>query len=57
LRYNNKPSIVIKNFDGKKANIIMNGHYDVVPPSEDGQFEPKEIDGKIYARGSGDMKA
>jgi len=57
LRFNDKPSIVVKNFDGKKADIILNGHYDVVPPSEDGQFEPKEIDGKIYARGSGDMKA
>ena len=57
LRYNNKPSIIIKNFDGKKADIIMNGHYDVVPPSEEGQFLPKEEKGKIYARGSGDMKA
>jgi acetylornithine deacetylase/succinyl-diaminopimelate desuccinylase-like protein len=47
----------VKNFEGKEADIILNGHIDVVPISEDGQFDPKEIDGKIYARGSGDMKA
>ncbi len=57
LRYNNKPSIIVKNFEGKNADVILNGHYDVVPPSEQWQFEPKEEDWKIYARGSWDMKS
>jgi len=30
---------------------------DVVPPSEENHFEPVYKDGKIYARGAGDMKA
>ncbi|MCH8518833.1 M20/M25/M40 family metallo-hydrolase [Candidatus Gracilibacteria bacterium] len=55
--FNDKPSIVIQNFEGFEADIILNGHLDVVPPSEDGQFEPYEKDGKIFARGSGDMKS
>lgn len=55
--FNEKPSIVIQNFEGFEADIILNWHLDVVPPSEDGQFEPYESDGKIFARGSGDMKS
>jgi len=55
--WNSKPSIVIQNFDWLEADIIMNGHLDVVPASEKNQFKPYEEDGKIYARGAGDMKA
>ena len=55
--FNEKPSIVIQNFEGFEADIILNWHLDVVPPSEEGQFEPFEQDGKIYARGSWDMKS
>ncbi len=55
--FNTKPSIVIQNFEWLEADIILNGHLDVVPPSEDGQFEPVHKDGKIFARGAGDMKA
>jgi len=55
--YNSKPSIVIQNFEWFEADIILNWHLDVVPPSEDSQFEPYEEDWKIFARGSGDMKA
>jgi len=40
-----------------EADIILNGHLDVVPSSEDEQFDPCEQDGKIFARGSGDMKS
>lgn len=55
---NNKPYLIVRNYDfeGNQADIILNGHIDVVPASEDGQFEPIEQDGKLYARGSGDMK-
>ena len=55
--FNDKPSIIIKNFEWKKADIILNWHLDVVPPSEENQFEPYEKDGKLFARWAGDMKA
>ena len=57
FEFNNKPSIVIKNFDWKKADIVLNGHLDVVPPSQENQFNPVEKDGRLYARGAWDMKA
>jgi succinyl-diaminopimelate desuccinylase len=40
---------------GKRA-IYFHGHYDVVPPSSVGQFEPRERNGCIFGRGAGDMK-
>lgn len=40
--------------------ICFNGHMDVVPAGDNwkktGAYEPKEIDGKLYGRGSSDMK-
>jgi len=56
-RYSKYPSIIIWNFDWKDADIILNWHVDVVPPSEENQFTPIEKDWKIYARWSWDMKA
>ena len=55
--FNNKPSIIISNFKWKWADIVLNWHLDVVPPSEDNQFEPVEKDGKLFARWAWDMKA
>jgi len=55
--FNQKPSIVIKNFEWKNADIILNWHLDVVPPSEEWQFQPYEKDGKLYGRWAGDMKS
>jgi succinyl-diaminopimelate desuccinylase len=40
---------------GKRA-IYFHGHYDVVPASSAGQFEPREGNGCIFGRGAGDMK-
>jgi len=40
---------------GKRA-IYFHGHYDVVPASRAGQFEPRERNGCIFGRGAGDMK-
>ncbi len=57
FEFNNKPSIVVKNFEGKKADIVLNWHLDVVPPSEENQFDPYEENWKIYARGAWDMKS
>lgn len=40
--------------------LLLNSHLDVVPPSADHPyepFEPTEVDGKLYGRGSSDAKA
>ncbi len=57
LIFNDKPSLIISNTDQKWVDVVLNGHLDVVPPSEDNQFQPYEKDGKLYARWAGDMKA
>lgn len=55
--YQGKPSLIVQNFEWKHADIILNWHIDVVPPSEENQFEPYEKDGKLYCRWAWDMKA
>lgn len=40
---------------GEKT-IVLNGHLDVVPGEEE-QFQPMEKDGRVYGRGSADMKS
>ncbi len=57
LEFEAKPSIIIKNFDGKEADIVLNGHLDVVPPSEENQFDFYEEDWKLYGRWTWDMGA
>lgn len=52
---NDKPSIVITSKFTKSPKILFNGHLDVVPAKENG-FKPYEKDGKLFARGSSDMK-
>ena len=49
-------SLIIKNFDGKWADICFNAHVDVVPPQDESQRTSYEQDGMLYARGAGDMK-
>lgn len=36
--------------------LYFHGHYDVVPASRPGQFEPRRRNGHIFGRGSADMK-
>lgn len=55
--HNDVPALIVQNFDGKHADIILNGHIDVVPPTADDQFVPRTEGGRCYARGAGDMKA
>ena len=40
---------------GRRA-VYFHAHYDVVPASHAGQFEPRERNGCIFGRGAGDMK-
>lgn len=59
----NKPILIVKvaGKDDKLEGILLNSHYDVVPVMKDhwivDAFEGKEIDGKIYGRGTQDMKS
>jgi len=61
ITYNYKSSLIVANYDttnhGKRADVVLNGHIDVVPPTQEWQFEPYIDWDKLFARGSGDMKA
>lgn len=50
------PVLLISNHAGEYLDILTIGHLDVVP-AEEKMFIPEIIDGKIYGRGSGDMKS
>ncbi|MFW9905612.1 MAG: ArgE/DapE family deacylase [Candidatus Thorarchaeota archaeon] len=41
---------------GEKT-LYLHGHYDVVPASDDTQFQPYIENGRLYGRGSSDMKS
>ncbi|MBL7058010.1 M20/M25/M40 family metallo-hydrolase [Patescibacteria group bacterium] len=55
--YNDDPSIIITLKKEKNPFLFLNGHLDVVPACSENDFIPYVKDGKIYGRGSGDMKA
>jgi len=55
--YEWKPSLLIANFEWQRADIVLNGHIDVVDVQEPKQFIPYIEDGKLYGRGAGDMKS
>ncbi|OGH65897.1 MAG: hypothetical protein A3B90_00045 [Candidatus Magasanikbacteria bacterium RIFCSPHIGHO2_02_FULL_41_13] len=48
--------ITFKGVNYKKAKIVLNGHIDVIPADE-ADFIPRIEDGKMYGRGTADMKA
>src|SRR3954452_20137460 len=50
-----KPSLVAAFDDVPRKSLILNAHVDVVPGHPD-QFKPYEQDGRIYGRGTQDMK-
>lgn len=50
------PVIYISNNDDNLQDVLVLGHIDVVKASDD-MFEPKIVDGKMYGRGTLDMKA
>jgi succinyl-diaminopimelate desuccinylase len=49
------PSLVAAFDDTRAKALVLNAHVDVVPARPD-QFKPHERDGKIYGRGTQDMK-
>jgi acetylornithine deacetylase/succinyl-diaminopimelate desuccinylase-like protein len=36
--------------------IYFHGHFDVVPAQDPAQFQPRRVDGRVYGRGTADMK-
>jgi len=51
------PRYCIVSFLGKgKRTLYFHGHYDVVPGESEEQFRPYLKDGKLFGRGSSDMK-
>jgi len=59
LVYPGRPDVVASLGSGQEPTLILNGHMDVVPPGEGWSFSPfKPLikDGKIFGRGSADMK-
>lgn len=51
-----RPVIVLSNTNKKTVDIIISGHIDVVPGDKE-QFVPKIKGGRLYGRGTYDMKA
>ena len=54
--HGDSPSLHLTFNRRKKQSLILNGHLDVVEGT-DSQFIPKRIQGKLYGRGTDDMKA
>ena len=55
---NGKYSLLVsfKGRDGLRPRILLNGHFDVVPAENEGQFEMKVEGNKAFGRGTLDMK-
>lgn len=52
------PTHAVRCFHGSgQPTLYFHGHYDVVPAASREQFEPREKDGKLFGRGSADMKS
>lgn len=55
FEYKGKYSIVISTEDKKEFDIILNGHFDVVPGNPE-EFTPQIKGSRMYGRGTSDMK-
>ena len=56
-----RPNLIFSSHDGQKGDILMHGHMDTVPigPLESWSHDPfssEIVDGRLYGRGSCDMK-
>ena len=56
LEYSRHGDCIIAYFGTDRRTIYLHGHYDTVPASSKDQFEPYVRSGKLYGRGSSDMK-
>lgn len=50
------PVVFLRNTDGVDFDVLVLGHIDVVPAADE-MFEPVEKNGKLYGRGTLDMKS
>ncbi len=57
IYYENKPSLIVSNFDWRWSDVVLNGHVDVVPANDQHQFEPLLDWNLLYWRWAGDMKS
>jgi acetylornithine deacetylase/succinyl-diaminopimelate desuccinylase-like protein len=56
--YGDRPRYNVLGFHGGgQATLYFHGHYDVVPAQSRGQFNPVVRGGRLYGRGSADMKS
>jgi len=55
-QFRKRPILVLSTHKDKEADIILAGHVDVVPAKKE-EFIPRENDGRLYGRGSIDMKS
>jgi acetylornithine deacetylase/succinyl-diaminopimelate desuccinylase family protein len=56
--FSDHPRVNLLSIHGSEGPVVyFHGHYDVVPAQEPAQFVPLEQDGRLYGRGSADMKA
>lgn len=51
-----EPCVVRGHAGGGPRTIYFHGHFDVVPAQHPAQFAPKRRDGKVFGRGTADMK-
>jgi len=51
-----EPCIVRGSVGGGSRTVYFHGHFDVVPAQRRAQFEPERRDGRIFGRGTADMK-
>jgi len=57
FEWEEKPSLVIAmGGDLKGQEVMLNGHFDVVPADDDAQFTPVVKGDRLYGRGASDMK-
>jgi len=56
LEYSRHGDCITAYFGTDRRTIYLHGHYDTVPASSKNQFEPYVRSGKLYGRGSSDMK-
>lgn len=57
VEQNNKHSILLANYEGLNFDILSIGHIDVIPVEDREMFNPIIKDGKMYGRGTIDMKS
>ncbi len=48
---------ILSSYGAGEKTLYFHGHYDVVPASDPAQFQPRITGGKLFGRGSSDMKS